>query len=61
MRFSYIWPIDMTLSYATTPDQSGPGSDSNEGVICIPQRSSFIGASPSVCLVSYVGRSLGES
>ena len=32
-------------------DQSGPGSDGNEGVLCIPQSSSIIGTSPSDCLV----------
>ena len=32
-QFSFI---DRTLSGATTPGQSGPGSDSNEGVILIP-------------------------
>ena len=37
-QFSSIWPIDRTLSGATTPGQSGPGSDGNEGVLCIPQR-----------------------
>ena len=35
-QFSSIQPIDWILSGATTPDQSGPGSDSNEGVLCIP-------------------------
>ena len=29
-QFSFIWPIDRTLSGATTPRQSGPGSDDNE-------------------------------
>ena len=29
-QFSSIWPIDRTLSGATTPSQSGPGSDGNE-------------------------------
>ena len=33
---SFIWPIDRTLSGATTPGQSGPGSDGNEGVLRIP-------------------------
>ena len=47
MQFSFIWPIDRTLSGATTPGQSGSGSDGNEGVLCIP------GMSPSDCLVSY--------
>ena len=43
----------MTLSGATTPSQSGPGSDGNEEVLCIPQNSSFIGALTSNGLVSY--------
>ena len=34
-QFSYIWPIDRTLSEATTPGQTRPGSDGNEGVFCI--------------------------
>ena len=29
-EFSPIWPIDRTLSGATTPGQSGPGSNGNE-------------------------------
>ena len=53
MHFSSIWPIDRALSGATTPGQSGSGSDSNEGVLCIPQSSSITGTSPSDCLVSY--------
>ena len=35
-QFSSIWPIDSTLSGATTPDQSGPGSNINEGVLHFP-------------------------
>ena len=58
MQFSSIWPIDRTLSGATTPGQSGPGSNGKEGVLCIPQSSSIIGASPSHCLVSYSEHSL---
>ena len=58
MQFSSIWPIDRTLSGATTPVQSWPGSDGNEGVLCIPQSSNFTGTSPSACLVSYLGHSL---
>ena len=34
---SPIWAIDRTLSDTTTPGQSGPGSDGNERVLCIPQ------------------------
>ena len=45
MQFSSIWPIDRTLSGATTPGQSGPRSDGNERVLCIPQSSSITGTS----------------
>ena len=56
---SSIWSIDRTLSNATTPGQSGPGSNSNEGVVHIPQSPSFTGISPLNCFVSYTGYSLG--
>ena len=59
MQFSAIWPIDRTLSGITTLGQSGPGSDGNEGVLRIPQSSSITGTSPSDCLISYPGHSLG--
>ena len=49
----------MTLPGATTPAQSGHGSDGNEGVLCIPQSPSITGTSSSDCLVSYPGHSLG--
>ena len=49
--------MDMTLSGATTPGQSGPGSNGNEGVFRIAQRSSITGVSPSDCFVSYQGYS----
>ena len=52
-QFRSIWPIDRTLSGATTTGQSGPGSDRIEGVHRISQSSSITGASPSDCLVSY--------
>ena len=42
-QFSSIWPIDRTLSGATTPGQSGHGSDGNEGVLRIPQSSCITG------------------
>ena len=48
----------MALSGATTPGQSGSGSDGNEGVLRITQSSSTVGTSPSDCLVSYPGHSL---
>ena len=51
----YVGPI----SGAITPGQSGPGSDGNKGVHHIPQSSSITGTSPSDCLVSYPGHSLG--
>ena len=60
MSNNSIWPIDMTLSGATTPCKSGPGSDENEAVLCIPQSSSITVASPSDCLVSYAGHSFAE-
>ena len=57
IHFSISMPL--VLSGATTPDQSGPGNDGNKGVLCNPQNSSITGTSPSDCLVSYPGRSLG--
>ncbi len=59
--FNSIYPINRTLSGATIPDQSGPGSDGNEGVLSIPQRPSITGTSTLDCLVSYLGHSLRES
>ena len=41
--------------------QSGPGSDGNEEVLHIHQSSNITGASPSDCLVLYLGHSFGES
>ena len=46
MSNSSIWPIDRTLSSTTSPGQSGPGSEDNEGVFHVPQSSRIIGASP---------------
>ena len=56
---SSIKPIDRALSGATTPGQSGPGSNGNKGVLRIPQSTSITGTSPSDCVVSYTGLSLG--
>ena len=61
VQFSSIWPIDRTLLGATTPGQSGPGSNGNEGVLRILQSSRIIRALPSDCFVSYAGHSLGDS
>ena len=60
MQFSSIQPIDRALSGAAIPGQSGPGSNVTEGVLHIPQSPSINGTSPSDCLVSYLGHSLGE-
>ena len=54
-----FWPIDRTQSGATPQGKSGPESDGNEGVLCIPQDSSITGTSPSDCLMSYPGHSWG--
>ena len=59
-QFSSIWPIDRTLSDAITPGQSVPGSDGNEGVLCIPQIYNITETSLSDYLVSYPGQSLGR-
>ena len=53
MSNSSIWPIDRTLSGPTTPGQSKPGSDGNEGVLSIPQIFCINRVSPSASLVSY--------
>ena len=52
---SSIWPIGRTFSGATPLGQTEPGSDGNEGVLCIPQRSSITEASQPDCLVPYPG------
>ena len=46
---TYIGP----LSGATTPGQSGPGSNGNKRVLHIPLSSSITGTSPLDCLMSY--------
>ena len=60
-QFSSIWPTDKTSSVATTPGQSGPGSDRNKEALHITQSSRIDGASPSDSLVSYAGYFLGMS
>ena len=45
-------PLIGPLSDATTLGQSGPRSDSNKGVLRIPQISRITEVSPSDCLVS---------
>ena len=61
MSNSFIWTIARNLSSATTPSQSGPGRDGNEGLLHIPQSSSIAEASTSDYLVSYPEHSLGKS
>ena len=56
--FCSIWTINRTLLGATTPGQSGPWSEGNKGVLCIPQSLSITGTSPSDCLVLCPGHSL---
>ena len=52
-QFYSICPIDRNLSGATNPGQCGPEKNGSKWVHCISQSSSFTGASPSDCLVSY--------
>ena len=61
MSNSFTWPIDKTLSGATTLGQSGPGSDANEEVLCIPQYSRITKVSPLDQFMSYLGHSMGKS
>ena len=57
-----IWNhIGVQFIYLYASLQSGPGNEGNKGVLCIPQSSSVTGASPSDCLVSYLGHFLEES
>ena len=60
-QFSFIRPVDKTLSGAKTPDLNGPKSDGSKGIFCIPESYSITGASLSDRLASYLGRLLGES
>ena len=48
-----ILPIDRNLSSAITPSLIGPGSEGNEGVLCIPQNSCITRASLLDYLMSY--------
>ena len=59
MSISSIEPIDRTLSGATTPGQSGPGSNSNKKVLHIPQ-GSRPKASLSGCFVFISRTQVGE-
>ena len=57
-QFSSIQLIDRVPPGATTPGQSGPGSDGDERVLHILQSCLITGTSPSDCFVSYPGRAL---
>ena len=59
MQLDLFNPEIGLLSGATILGQSQPGSDVNKGVLHIPQSSRITGTSPSDCLVSYLGHSLG--
>ena len=52
---------ERALSGTTILGKSSPGSDGNEGVLCILQISCITETSPSDCLVSYLGHSMGKS
>ena len=58
--FGSIWPIDRTLSGATTPGQSGHESDGNKEIHHISQSTSITGSSPSDCFVAYIRTLIGE-
>ena len=53
-QFSSIWPINKTLSNATTLGQSEPGNNGNEGVLRIPQSSCITGTWPSDSVISKI-------
>ena len=56
-----FWSIDWALSGAITLDRNEPGRDGNEKVFHIPRNFGINGASPSDCLMLYIGHSLRES
>ena len=58
-KYFYLTLLDRTASGASILGQSGPGSDGNKLVPCIPQSSSINGASLLDCLESRPGHSLG--
>ena len=51
----------MTLSGAMTMDQSGFGSDGNEGVLRIPKALALMKPHHLMVLLSYPGNSVGNS
>ena len=61
MSNSSIWPIDRTLSGATSPCPSEPRSNGNEVILNIPQTSRITEALSSDSLASYIGHAWWES
>ena len=61
MSNNSICPINRILSGSTIPGQSEPASNTNEGVLHIPQIFTITVASPTYCLISLPGHLLGES
>ena len=60
MPKSSIRSIVRILLGATTPSQSVPGSDRNEGVNFILKSLTITGVLTLDCFVSYIGQPLGE-
>ena len=60
MQFASIQPIDKALSGATIPDQSGLGSEGNEGVLRIYQSCSITGISSSVSYLEHLLKGEGS-
>ena len=56
--FSTNWPIDRTLSGATTPGQSGHGSEGHKWILRIPQSLTLHYWSLTVRLFSVISRTL---
>ena len=60
-QFSFIWPIDRTISRATTPSQNGLGSDGNKGEQRIPQTFNVTEVSLSDYLALYLRHLLARA
>ena len=56
-QFSSIWPIDRIFSGTTTPGQSRPGSDGNEGVLAFPKVPALLEPQNQIFFMSYSGYS----
>ena len=56
---SSIWPINRTLSCTTTPGQSRPENDGNEGLLHISRKLQHYWSSPSDCFMSYQRHNAG--